>query len=65
MATVSITIPDAQLPRVTAAFARAYPGLTPKQALLQVIRDTVRNIETADAQAAALAAVTVQDVTAS
>lgn len=65
MATVSITIPDAQVGRVTAAFARAYPGLTPKQALLQMIRDTVRNVEAADAQAAALAAVAVSDVTPS
>lgn len=66
MATVTITIPDAQLPRFRDAFC-AYIGLTApadvtnanaRLGLVQAAKNIVRNYETAQAEAAALAAVT-------
>ena len=51
MASINITIPDAVLSRVTDAFAATYPGQTPKQVLIQFIKDTTRNHESADAAA--------------
>ena len=75
MAVVSINIPDAELPRVVDAFARAYgwrsvaehgsKAAFAKQALIGHIRSTVRGVERADAEAAALAAVVVTEVSPS
>lgn len=72
MATISINVPDAELGRVTDAFARAYgwrsvaldgnKAAFAKAALVGHIKATVRGIERADAEAAALAAVSVSAV---
>lgn len=75
MAAISINIPDAQLARVTDAFARAYgwrsvaedgsKAAFAKRALVQHIVSTVKGVERADAEASALAAVAVTEVTPS
>jgi len=50
MVNVTITIPDNQVTRVTAALERAYPGKTPKQAIMYHIINTVRNVEAGDTE---------------
>lgn len=52
MATISITIPDDQVDRVTAALYDRFPGATtPKQALVALIKESVRMHERRQAQA--------------
>jgi len=53
VATISLTIPDAVLPRVQAAFAQQYPDQTPKAVLARIIKDIVRNAEGPTADEAA------------
>ena len=49
MVDITITIPDNQVTRVTDAFNKAYPNMTPKQAVIQHIIQTVRNVEESEA----------------
>lgn len=75
MAVISINIPDAQLPRVVDAFARAYgwrsvaedgtKAAFARKSLIGHVVATVRGVERADAEAAAVAAVSVSEVTPS
>lgn len=69
MATVSITLPDAELARIVHGLCVS-AGLpesaaNAKKALVAHIKATVRNVETAEAQAAAVATVKVTEVTPS
>ncbi len=64
---VTITLPAAQVSRIVHALCVA-SGLpespaNAKQALLGWVKQTVRNVEMSEANSAALAAVTVNDVT--
>ena len=56
MATITLTIPDAALPRVVAALCRAaglpVTGPNAKASLILWIKTTVRNIEASDAEQA-------------
>lgn len=56
MATFTLTIPDAQVPRIQASFIDA--GITPKQFLIDQLKAWVRAYEERVARDAALAAVT-------
>lgn len=66
IATITLTIPDAVLPRVKAALC-AKAGLpesnaNAKEAVIRWIKDTVQSVEYDDALRAASAAVVVSDV---
>lgn len=51
MASFTFDIPDADVPRITAALYDRYPGATtPKQALVALIKEAVRMYERRQAQ---------------
>ena len=68
MATLNLTIPDAQVPRILTAFKKQsgnpdYNAADLKQFLIAQVRAVVKSQEDADAAEAAKAAITVVDIT--
>lgn len=57
MATISLTVPDAQVPRIQAALSSLSPPPTVKQWLTEQLKDLVHQYEWGTAQANAVAEV--------